>query len=85
MITIVVLKMEQAPRLYNIWKYQEFQHFSGSDKPRMLFFMFMLKCQQLLGRKEVFHAQLTWAWKNFYNLGARLVLQSKNAMEQQTV
>ena len=35
----------------------------------------MLKCQQLLAfniyEQEKFHAQLSWAWKKFYNLGAK--------------
>ena len=30
-----------------------------------------------------FHAQLSWAWNKFYNLGARFALQDLNAETQQ--
>ena len=39
--------------------------FSGSDKPKMLFFLYIYE-------QEKFHGQLSWAWYFFYNLSVRL-------------
>ena len=58
-------------------KYQEIQHVSGSDKPRMLFFLLInVKMPAIVGiltfmsRKNF---MLSWVKheKGFYNLGAR--------------
>ena len=42
-------------------KYQEIQHFSGSDKPRMLFFLLInVEIQHFsIYEQEKFHAQLS--------------------------
>ena len=52
--------------------------FSDSDKPRMLFFLLInVKMPTIVGiltfmSGKKIHAQLSWAWKKFYNLGASL-------------
>ena len=58
----------------NAHKYKKFQEillFLGSDKPRMLFFKLINVKMPTIYEQENFHAQLNWAWKKFYNLGAR--------------
>ena len=58
--------------------------FSGSDKPRMLFFLLIndkiLAIVDISERKKV-HAQLSWAWKKFYDLEASYLFSIMPYME----
>ena len=62
--------------LISIKNIKKFGFFLGSDKPKMLFLSLInVKMPTIfwhfnIYEQEKFHAQLSWAWKKFYNLGA---------------
>ena len=61
--------------ILNAHKYKnikKFGFFSGSGKPKMLSFLpINVKMHFNIYEQEKFHAQMSWAWKMFHNLGSR--------------